>query len=69
MGTDLKLGSTITYYCDGGYDIEGVSTLTCIMGEDGKPAWNKPRPTCTGKGKGPSAKTVYSIAALGVTFV
>uniref|UniRef100_A0A8C2U204 CUB and Sushi multiple domains 2 n=1 Tax=Coturnix japonica TaxID=93934 RepID=A0A8C2U204_COTJA len=47
VGTDLKLGSTITYYCDGGYDIEGVSTLTCIMGEDGKPAWNKPQPTCT----------------------
>uniref|UniRef100_A0A8C9F9J0 CUB and Sushi multiple domains 2 n=1 Tax=Pavo cristatus TaxID=9049 RepID=A0A8C9F9J0_PAVCR len=47
VGTDLKLGSTITYYCDGGYDIEGASTLTCIMGEDGKPAWNKPRPTCT----------------------
>uniref|UniRef100_A0A8B9YYW4 Uncharacterized protein n=1 Tax=Buteo japonicus TaxID=224669 RepID=A0A8B9YYW4_9AVES len=47
VGTDLKLGSTITYYCDGGYDIEGVSTLTCIMGGDGKPVWNKPRPTCT----------------------
>ncbi|GAB0199455.1 CUB and sushi domain-containing protein 3 [Grus japonensis] len=47
VGTDLKLGSTITYYCDGGYDIEGVSTLTCIMGGDGKPTWNKPRPTCT----------------------
>uniref|UniRef100_A0A7M4DYW0 CUB and Sushi multiple domains 2 n=1 Tax=Crocodylus porosus TaxID=8502 RepID=A0A7M4DYW0_CROPO len=47
VGTDLKLGSTITYYCDGGYEIEGVSTLTCIMGGDGKPVWNKPRPTCT----------------------
>uniref|UniRef100_A0A8C8AY99 CUB and Sushi multiple domains 2 n=1 Tax=Otus sunia TaxID=257818 RepID=A0A8C8AY99_9STRI len=47
VGTDLKLGSTITYYCDGGYDIEGVSTLTCVMGGDGKPTWNKPRPTCT----------------------
>ncbi|KAJ7417297.1 hypothetical protein BTVI_33368 [Pitangus sulphuratus] len=47
VGSDLKLGSTITYYCDGGYDIEGVSTLTCIMGGDGKPTWNKPRPTCT----------------------
>lgn len=54
MGTDLKLGSTITYYCDGGYDIEGVSTLTCVMGEDGKPTWNKPRPTCTGE-----ARTIY----------
>lgn len=52
MGTDLKLGSTITYYCDGGYDIEGVSTLTCIMGGDGKPTWNKPRPTCTGMTQG-----------------
>lgn len=49
VGTDLKLGSTITYYCDGGYEIEGVSTLTCIMGGDGKPVWNKPRPTCTGR--------------------
>uniref|UniRef100_A0A452HNP9 Uncharacterized protein n=1 Tax=Gopherus agassizii TaxID=38772 RepID=A0A452HNP9_9SAUR len=47
VGTDLKLGSTITYYCDGGYEIEGVSTLTCIMGGDGKPTWNQPRPTCT----------------------
>uniref|UniRef100_F6THN8 CUB and Sushi multiple domains 2 n=1 Tax=Ornithorhynchus anatinus TaxID=9258 RepID=F6THN8_ORNAN len=46
-GTDLKLGSTITYYCNSGYEIEGSSTLTCIMGGDGKPAWNKPRPTCT----------------------
>ncbi|KAI1231216.1 hypothetical protein IHE44_0008153 [Lamprotornis superbus] len=54
VGTDLKLGSTITFYCDGGYDIEGGPTLTCVMGGDGKPTWNKPRPTCTGKscGKG-----------------
>ncbi|XP_066196341.1 CUB and sushi domain-containing protein 2-like [Sylvia atricapilla] len=47
VGTDLKLGSTITFYCDGGYDIEGGPTLTCVMGGDGKPTWNKPRPTCT----------------------
>ncbi|KAG9355662.1 hypothetical protein JZ751_000500 [Albula glossodonta] len=46
VGTDLKLGSTITFYCDSGYIIEGDSTLTCIMGGDGKPSWNKPRPTC-----------------------
>ncbi|XP_067329772.1 CUB and sushi domain-containing protein 2 isoform X5 [Anolis sagrei] len=46
-GTELKLGSTITYYCDSGYIIEGASTLTCIMGADGKPVWNKPRPVCT----------------------
>uniref|UniRef100_A0A803VYI3 CUB and Sushi multiple domains 2 n=1 Tax=Ficedula albicollis TaxID=59894 RepID=A0A803VYI3_FICAL len=47
VGTDLKLGSTITFYCDGGYDIQGGPTLTCVMGGDGKPTWNKPRPTCT----------------------
>ncbi|XP_078013136.1 LOW QUALITY PROTEIN: CUB and sushi domain-containing protein 2 [Phascolarctos cinereus] len=46
-GTDLKLGSTITYYCNGGYVIEGASTLTCILATDGKPVWNKPRPICT----------------------
>lgn len=48
-GSELKLGSTITYYCDSGYVIEGVSTVTCVMGGDGKPVWNKPRPMCTGK--------------------
>lgn len=48
-GSELKLGSTITYYCGSGYVIDGVSTLTCIMGGDGKPVWNKPRPTCTGE--------------------
>lgn len=52
VGTDLKLGSTITFYCDSGYIIEGDSTLTCIMGGDGKPSWNKPRPTCIGKERG-----------------
>ncbi|ETE68909.1 CUB and sushi domain-containing protein 2, partial [Ophiophagus hannah] len=46
-GSELKLGSTITYYCDSGYVIEGVSTVTCVMGGDGKPVWNKLRPMCT----------------------
>uniref|UniRef100_A0A3P8W543 CUB and Sushi multiple domains 2 n=1 Tax=Cynoglossus semilaevis TaxID=244447 RepID=A0A3P8W543_CYNSE len=45
-GADLKLGSTVTYHCDSGYTLEGDSTLTCIMGRDGKPNWNKPRPIC-----------------------
>lgn len=56
MGSDLKLGSSITYYCHGGYEVEGSSTLSCILGPDGKPVWNKPRPVCTGglgsQGKG-----------------
>ncbi|XP_070324524.1 CUB and sushi domain-containing protein 2 isoform X1 [Odocoileus virginianus] len=47
VGSDLKLGSSITYYCHGGYEVEGSSTLSCILGPDGKPAWNHPRPVCT----------------------
>ncbi|KAG7254956.1 hypothetical protein CRUP_020738 [Coryphaenoides rupestris] len=46
VGTDLKLGSAVSYQCDGGYTLEGEPTLTCIMGRDGKPSWNKPRPIC-----------------------
>ncbi|XP_029395556.1 CUB and sushi domain-containing protein 2 isoform X3 [Mus pahari] len=47
VGSDLKLGSSITYYCHGGYEVEGASTLSCILGPDGKPMWNNPRPVCT----------------------
>ncbi|KAK1340237.1 hypothetical protein QTO34_018803 [Cnephaeus nilssonii] len=47
VGSDLKLGSSITYYCHGGYEVEGSSTLSCVLGPDGKPAWNNPRPVCT----------------------
>ncbi|XP_077882007.1 CUB and sushi domain-containing protein 2 isoform X5 [Ictidomys tridecemlineatus] len=47
VGSDLKLGSSITYYCHGGYKVEGSSTLSCILGPDGKPVWNNPRPVCT----------------------
>uniref|UniRef100_A0A674NBB4 CUB and Sushi multiple domains 2 n=1 Tax=Takifugu rubripes TaxID=31033 RepID=A0A674NBB4_TAKRU len=46
VGVELKLGSTITYRCDSGYTLEGDPTLTCIMGGDGKPSWNKPKPIC-----------------------
>lgn len=49
VGADLKLGSTVTYHCDSGYTLEGDPTLTCIMGGDGKPSWNKPKPICIGK--------------------
>ncbi|XP_030679232.1 CUB and sushi domain-containing protein 2 isoform X5 [Nomascus leucogenys] len=47
VGSDLKLGSSVTYYCHGGYEVEGASTLSCILGPDGKPVWNNPRPACT----------------------
>uniref|UniRef100_A0A2K5Z0Z0 CUB and Sushi multiple domains 2 n=1 Tax=Mandrillus leucophaeus TaxID=9568 RepID=A0A2K5Z0Z0_MANLE len=47
VGSDLKLGSSVTYYCHAGYEVEGASTLSCILGPDGKPVWNNPRPVCT----------------------
>uniref|UniRef100_A0A671PAP2 CUB and sushi domain-containing protein 1-like n=1 Tax=Sinocyclocheilus anshuiensis TaxID=1608454 RepID=A0A671PAP2_9TELE len=46
LGMDYKLGSTVTYQCDSGYTIAGPPTLTCIMGADGKPVWDKALPTC-----------------------
>ncbi|XP_032808661.2 CUB and sushi domain-containing protein 3-like isoform X1 [Petromyzon marinus] len=46
LGTDVKLRSTITYFCDAGYTIQGYSTLLCVMSEDGRPMWNRPLPSC-----------------------
>lgn len=48
IGTDFKLGSTITYQCDSGYKIIEPSTITCVIGTDGKPAWNRALPSCNG---------------------
>ena len=49
LGMDYKLGSTVTYYCDAGYVLQGYSTLTCIIGDDGRPGWNRALPSCHGK--------------------
>ncbi|XP_060780908.1 CUB and sushi domain-containing protein 1a [Neoarius graeffei] len=46
LGMDYKLGSTVTYECDSGYTTMGPPTLTCIIGTDGKPIWDKALPTC-----------------------
>uniref|UniRef100_A0A673LGJ5 CUB and sushi domain-containing protein 3-like n=1 Tax=Sinocyclocheilus rhinocerous TaxID=307959 RepID=A0A673LGJ5_9TELE len=46
LGSDYKLGSTVTFYCEAGYDLQGYSTLTCIMGDDGRPGWNRGLPSC-----------------------
>ncbi|KAG9344371.1 hypothetical protein JZ751_011040, partial [Albula glossodonta] len=46
LGTDFKLGSTVTYNCDSGYTTVGYSTITCIIGTDEKPIWDKALPTC-----------------------
>ncbi|XP_027021418.2 CUB and sushi domain-containing protein 1 isoform X3 [Tachysurus fulvidraco] len=46
LGMDYKLGSVVTYECDSGYTTMGPATLTCIIGSDGKPVWDKALPTC-----------------------
>ncbi|XP_047200285.1 CUB and sushi domain-containing protein 3 [Hippoglossus stenolepis] len=46
LGSDYKLGSTVTFYCEAGYVLQGYSTLTCSMGDDGRPGWNRVLPSC-----------------------
>lgn len=48
VGTDFKLGSTVTYQCDPGYTIVDPSSITCVIGADGKPAWDRVLPSCSG---------------------
>nr|XP_048312083.1 CUB and sushi domain-containing protein 1 [Myodes glareolus] len=46
IGTDFKLGSTVTYQCDSGYKIVDPSSIECVTGADGKPSWDRALPTC-----------------------
>ncbi|XP_028737903.2 CUB and sushi domain-containing protein 1 [Peromyscus leucopus] len=46
IGTDFKLGSTVTYQCDSGYKIVDPSSIECVTGADGKPSWDRALPAC-----------------------
>ncbi|TRY64583.1 hypothetical protein DNTS_003138 [Danionella cerebrum] len=46
LGADYKLGSTVTFHCDPGYQLLGYSSLTCIMGNTNRPEWNRALPSC-----------------------
>ncbi|XP_036106445.1 CUB and sushi domain-containing protein 1 [Molossus molossus] len=46
VGTDFKLGSSVTYQCDSGYKLADASSISCVLGADGKPAWNQALPSC-----------------------
>uniref|UniRef100_A0A4W4E2X2 CUB and Sushi multiple domains 3a n=1 Tax=Electrophorus electricus TaxID=8005 RepID=A0A4W4E2X2_ELEEL len=46
VGSDYKLGSTVTFHCEPGYQLQGYSTLTCVMGQTNRPEWNRPLPGC-----------------------
>lgn len=48
-GYDYKLGSQVSYNCHHGYTTVGGQTITCVMGHDGKPVWDKPLPSCKGR--------------------
>ena len=64
LGTDFKLGSTVTYRCNSGYTAAGPPTITCIIGADGKPVWDKALPTCKGKSPVPTACIDYVVSRL-----
>ncbi|XP_076868457.1 CUB and sushi domain-containing protein 3 isoform X4 [Brachyhypopomus gauderio] len=46
LGSDYKLGSTVTFRCEPGYQLQGYSTLTCVMGHTNRPEWNRALPSC-----------------------
>uniref|UniRef100_A0AAZ3P372 CUB and sushi domain-containing protein 1 n=1 Tax=Oncorhynchus tshawytscha TaxID=74940 RepID=A0AAZ3P372_ONCTS len=46
VGMDYKLASTVTYQCNSGYTVVGPATITCVIGSDGKPIWDKILPSC-----------------------
>lgn len=48
LGSDYKLGSTVTFHCEPGYQLQGYSTLTCVMGQNNRPEWNRALPDCQG---------------------
>ncbi|TWW68187.1 CUB and sushi domain-containing protein 1 [Takifugu flavidus] len=48
-GYDYKLGSQVSYNCHRGYVTIGGDTITCVMGHDGKPVWDKSLPSCKGR--------------------
>lgn len=48
LGTDYKLGSSLTFHCEPGYQLQGYSTLTCVMGNTNRPEWNRALPSCQG---------------------
>lgn len=48
-GYDYKLGSQVSYNCHHGYTTVGGDTITCVMGNDGKPVWDKALPSCKGR--------------------
>uniref|UniRef100_A0AAQ4PH74 CUB and Sushi multiple domains 1 n=1 Tax=Gasterosteus aculeatus aculeatus TaxID=481459 RepID=A0AAQ4PH74_GASAC len=45
-GYDYKLGSQVSYSCHHGYITMGGDTITCVMGNDGKPVWDQALPSC-----------------------
>ncbi|XP_065450618.1 complement receptor type 1-like isoform X2 [Chrysemys picta bellii] len=44
----FRVGSSVTYECDRGWSLVGVSSIRCIAGDGGTPRWNAPAPECKG---------------------
>ncbi|XP_065450635.1 complement receptor type 2-like isoform X2 [Chrysemys picta bellii] len=43
---DFFVGSSVSYVCNDGWSLVGVSSIRCIAGDGGTPRWNAPVPKC-----------------------
>nr|XP_042704904.1 complement receptor type 2-like isoform X2 [Chrysemys picta bellii] len=43
------VGSSVTYVCNRGWSLVGVSSIQCIAGDGGTPRWDAPVPECKGE--------------------
>ncbi|CAM5126241.1 unnamed protein product [Natator depressus] len=42
----FHVGSSVTYVCEDGWSLVGVSSIQCIAGDGGTPRWDPPAPEC-----------------------
>lgn len=45
-----RLGSSVQFTCNEGYDLQGSKRITCMKVSDMFAAWSDHRPVCRGKG-------------------
>ncbi|KAB1268754.1 CUB and sushi domain-containing protein 2 [Camelus dromedarius] len=46
LGSDFRLGSSVQFTCNEGYDLQGSKRITCMKVSDIFAAWSDHRPVC-----------------------
>lgn len=46
LGSDFRLGSSVQFTCNEGYDLQGSKRITCMKVSDMFAAWSDHRPVC-----------------------